>query len=285
MERVLEGVRNLEPRPSQVLIIDDASSDGSTELIGLLIARDPCFELIVNKHNQGQSYSRNIGVGLSKNDLIIFQDDDDISLPTRPKAHLHAFEQGADFSYVSSRKTYPNGYSVSNINSEYCSDIKYAKNIIRHLVVGKELPLDVNVSSPSSTLAVRKSAFKSLNGFDVKLRRLEDIDLACRALDSGFTLAWSSEILVNRFHTQGDDKSPDQNMLGELHIINSMKDNLSWKDYFVAREMTRIRAHYFEKNYINLVKDALVIPIIIILSPKKILSIVKRFRHDLRQGE
>jgi glycosyltransferase involved in cell wall biosynthesis len=284
IEFVIGGICHLAPSPDQVIIIDDASNDGSIEKIKSLIFNLPKFELVLNKENHGQSYSRNLGVEMSKNDLIIFQDDDDISFVQRSEEHLKAFTRGADFSYVSSQKTYPNGYVVFNKNSNFISEPKLSNGIIQHLVIGKNLPLGVSISAPSCTLAVRKSAFKLLGGFDLELRRLEDIDLVCRALVSGFIISWSSKILVNRMHTIGDDKTPSHNHFGELKVIKSNKKFFSRKDYFVAIKMAKYRSHYFERHYSELLKASFFLPVLFLIAPIKLLSIAKRIRHDLRQG-
>jgi glycosyltransferase involved in cell wall biosynthesis len=283
IELVIRSVRALVPPPNQVIVVDDASEDGSYQLIQDLIDAFPEFALHVNDRNRGQSFSRNLGVSLSLNEFIIFQDDDDLSLPGRARVHLDALNSGADFSYVSSKKKYPNGYEVLNQNSEIVSTKSSNPSFIRHLAAGLKIPGSLIVYSPSSTLAVRRTFFESIGGFSPDLRRLEDIELACRALMAGARLAWSNKVGVERLHTLGHDKSPSANSLGELQVLKSAAGFLSRREYFVARRMISLREAYFERKMLPIVSNLLFMPVVLVLSPSKFSSVARRAKHDLRQ--
>lgn len=282
---VIKGVRELMPPPSQVILIDDASDDGSANLISSLIVDDPEFFLHVNPQNRGQSYSRNLGAKLSFNEYIVFQDDDDISLPLRASIHLQALDGGADFSYVSSKKLYPNGYEINCLNSELISSPSTNPSLIRFLSAGINPRNRVRVFAPSSTLAVRKSCLEALGGFSTELRRLEDIELACRALINGARIAWSSEVGVERFHTIGADKSPKANYSGELGVLRTARQFLSAREYFVARKMISLRSAYFQRKLFAITLNIAWMPLLLIISPSKFNSIIRRIRHDLQQNQ
>jgi glycosyltransferase involved in cell wall biosynthesis len=272
-----------EIQPCEVIIIDDASEDDSPNIIQDLISTRSEYRLIQNKTNQGQSYSRNLGVKLASSEFIVFQDDDDISLANRATCHLKSFKLGADFSYLSSRKRYPNGYIVTNKNSDFLSDEFPKVQLIRHLSNGGRLPLDLKLFSPSSTLAVRKLFFENIGGFREEMRRLEDIELACRALAMNGKLSWSSEVGVERLHTLGSDKTSVANYLGELQVLSSVRKNLSPREYYVAHKMILLREAYFSRNLKRGITRAFYLPIILGLSPQKLIPIFKRIMHDRRQ--
>jgi glycosyltransferase involved in cell wall biosynthesis len=282
---VIKGIKELVPPPSQVILIDDASDDGSVNLISRLIVNEPDFLLHVNPQNRGQSYSRNLGTKLSLHEYIVFQDDDDISLPYRASIHLEALDRGADFSYVSSKKLYPNGYEVVYSNPELISSPSINPDLIRFFSAGVKPKRELRVFSPSSTLAVRKSCLEALGGFSVDLRRLEDIELACRALISGARLAWSSEVGVERLHTLGNDKSPMANYSGELEVLRIAREFLSLREYFVAHRMITLRSAYFQRNLFSILLNLAFVPILLVISPSKFCSIIRRIRHDLKQNQ
>jgi glycosyltransferase involved in cell wall biosynthesis len=285
IELVINSVKELVPPPSQVILIDDASDDGSANLIRRLIVDKPEFFLHVNPQNRGQSYSRNLGAKLSLNEYIVFQDDDDISLPDRSSIHLEALDRGADFSYVSSKKSYPNGYEIVNLNPELISSPSIIPDLIRFLSAGIKPQSELRVFSPSSTLAVRKSCLEAVGGFSVDLRRLEDIELACRGLMNGARLAWSSKVGVERLHTLGADKSPLANYSGELEVLRTAREFLSTRQYFVARRMISLRAAYFQGNLFAISLNIALVPLLLVLSPSKFYSIIRRIRHDLKQNQ
>lgn len=285
IESVINSVKGLMPPPSQVIVIDDASEDGSARLISGLISDSPTISLQINSVNMGQSFSRNLGTKLSFNDYVIFQDDDDVALTNRAAIHLDSLEKGADFSYVSSKKIYPNGYEVVNLNSEMISSPAIKRDLIRFLSAGLTPKSEFKVYSPSCTLAVRKSSLEALGGFSLTLRRLEDIELACRALMAGARVAWSSNIGVVRLHTLGSDKSPKANYVGEREVLQLTREFFTFREYFVARRMISLRAAYFQRNVFAMLPSIALLPLILALSPSKFYSILRRIRHDSRQNK
>ena len=61
----------------ECIIVDDASTDNSVEVINGLIADDNRFKLIVNKTPRGISTSRNLGINAARGEWISFLDSDD----------------------------------------------------------------------------------------------------------------------------------------------------------------------------------------------------------------
>lgn len=61
----------------ECIIIDDASTDNSVEVINGLIAGDNRFKLIVNATPRGISTSRNLGINAARGEYISFLDSDD----------------------------------------------------------------------------------------------------------------------------------------------------------------------------------------------------------------
>jgi glycosyltransferase involved in cell wall biosynthesis len=279
----VESILSLLPPPYEVIIIDDASSDDTVDKIRALILGLPEVNLIINPRNRGQSHSRNLGVKESKTEFILLMDDDDYSYSNRAKLHLDALANGADISYVSSVKVYPNGYKVEVCNSNLTSSPKMSHKIIKHLVTGAPLANSKRVFSPSCSLAFKKISFLSINGFNEELRRLEDIEFACRALRSGLVLNWSSEIALERQYSIGEDKSAQANFDGEIAVLQSVRDHLGKKDYFVAKEMALFRKQYFEREYLAILKNSYILPLLILIAPRKVITVVNRLKHDISQ--
>lgn len=61
----------------QVVCIDDASTDGSAEILDTYHERDGRIEVIHLKENHGQAYARNIGLKQARGRYIAFLDSDD----------------------------------------------------------------------------------------------------------------------------------------------------------------------------------------------------------------
>lgn len=73
LESVLNGVARLSPRPDDLLVVDDGSTDGSAELARHLGAR-----VVEHGRNQGVSAARNTALEQSTSDVVLFIDADTV---------------------------------------------------------------------------------------------------------------------------------------------------------------------------------------------------------------
>lgn len=71
-----------QSRPAdEIIIIDDASTDGSLALLRELIASDPRIRLVCNRERRGVVAALNAGLEMATGDLIAFLGADDIIFP------------------------------------------------------------------------------------------------------------------------------------------------------------------------------------------------------------
>ena len=189
------------------------------------------------------------------------------------------FNLGSDINFVSSIKEYSNGYSFEAINSEIHVGELNRHQAIKHLLLGKSLQGKKGYF-PSCTLAITKEAFTRLGGFDVNLRRLEDIDLAIRSLEKGFRFALTSQVGVIRKATVGDDKGGGIDSKYEDLLLEKNKHLISRFDFWLAKSWKRIRLYYFNKNWLALITFALLNPLVHVQFFSKFLHIINRVRHD-----
>ena len=73
----IESAINQTVRFDEIIIVDDNSDDGSIDLIKRYSSVENIF-IVTKAHNSGQLGSFNIGIGMSKGDIIFFLDADDI---------------------------------------------------------------------------------------------------------------------------------------------------------------------------------------------------------------
>ena len=68
----------------ECIIVDDGSTDNTSEIVAPIVANDKRFTYILRPETQkkGANHSRNYGFTLSKGDYVKFFDSDDVMLPT-----------------------------------------------------------------------------------------------------------------------------------------------------------------------------------------------------------
>ena len=80
----------------EIILVDDGSFDGTSELLPLYIASNPTWRervIYVRQNNQGPGGARNTGIARAKGDWIAFNDSDDTWLPTKLEWQLRALER------------------------------------------------------------------------------------------------------------------------------------------------------------------------------------------------
>jgi succinoglycan biosynthesis protein ExoO len=95
LARAVESAARQTLPPHEILIVDDASSDGTRDLARALAERFPAVRLIAADVNGGPARARNLGFAAATGDWIAVLDADDAYEPTR-LADLMALADDAD---------------------------------------------------------------------------------------------------------------------------------------------------------------------------------------------
>lgn len=276
----LHSIKNQLVPPAQIFVIDDASSDLTVEIIREEILRGIDVTLIVNEVNRGQSWGRNLGAELALTDYLLFFDDDDVSLPNRSVIQLNHLADGFQTSYVSSKKIYPNGYEVSHVNSDFKVSHMDMESAFKLIFLGQEISPLIRIAVPSCTLAVQRGAFLNIGGFDIKLKRLEDMDLFLKNIQNNYDLIWSSDVGVLRHHSEGDDKSFGQDSKYEAILIDRYGQLVHEGTYRDAKNLASLREIYFNRKFLSLFPVLFRNPAAFKILFKSFVKVVKRYMHE-----
>jgi len=92
----IESVLNQTYRDFELIIIEDASTDNSREIIDKFAATDSRIKVIQNATNQFVNISCNIGLEVAKGKYYARIDSDDICMPTRLEKQLEFMEANPD---------------------------------------------------------------------------------------------------------------------------------------------------------------------------------------------
>ena len=76
LRKCLQSIINQSYKNLEIIIIDDGSSDGSSEICDEFLSKDKRIK-VIHKKNEGVSIARNIGISIAKGKYIGFVDSDD----------------------------------------------------------------------------------------------------------------------------------------------------------------------------------------------------------------
>jgi glycosyltransferase involved in cell wall biosynthesis len=186
----IQSVLNQTLQPTEIIVVDDGSTDNSAEVIQSFGER----VRLVQQKNQGVCVARNHGAELAKGNIIAFVDSDDIWLPNKLEKQVAAFLADEEVGIVSCgiRHFNTRGETIAEYNdgrSGWCD-----KDIL--------LYREPVLNSTASVIAVRKDVFQAVGGFDEQreLFAAEDRELCYRVAKMS-KLTFIPEILVDyRIH-------------------------------------------------------------------------------------
>ena len=156
--------------PDEIVVVDDASRDGSAEAVAAL--GDSRIRLLRHERNRGAAAARNTGIALATSDWIALLDSDDEWEPEKLARQLNALRTAPDMPAAG-----VTGYVIRDYRTEEERAIvpKPRDATLDALVWG--CPLGVG-----STLLAQRSLFAEIGAFDADLPRLEDWEWLMRYL-------------------------------------------------------------------------------------------------------
>ena len=101
LERAARSVLEQRTAELDLVIVDDASSDHTPEVVARL-AEDRRVQVVRNDEPLGPGGSRNRGMAMARGDLVGFCDDDDTWLPGTARAVLDTFDADQEVGVVTS---------------------------------------------------------------------------------------------------------------------------------------------------------------------------------------
>ncbi|MFL6053932.1 MAG: glycosyltransferase family 2 protein [Actinoallomurus sp.] len=238
LEQTLTRLRALPERPP-IIVVDNASSDGSADLVA---TRFPDVRLVALLANRGGA-ARNVGMHLADTPYVAFSDDDSWWEPGALRAAVRVLDQYPRLAVLVARIDLGGG-RLDHVSR------KMAQGLL-----GREadLPGPSVLIFPACAAVVRRSAFLDAGGFDELLffggeESLLALDLAV----SGWGLAYVPEVTAH--HAPSDNRG-DQARRSMLHRRNDLL--VTWMRLSTGRALRRTGALALEAVRDPLARDTL----------------------------
>ena len=189
LKRAIASVEQQSWRRIELVVVDDASADGTQAYLRSAQPRTFSFKYVVNEKSVGGAKSRNIGIAHSTGEYIAFLDDDDI------------------WSINKILKQYELFISTKNCTAVSCSYLYFSsfgptKQYDAFVPKGLQQLLCYNQMGGTSLLFTSRAALDRVGFFDETLQSSQDWDLWIRLFQTG-VLKTVNEPLANYESHQG----------------------------------------------------------------------------------
>lgn len=197
----------------EIILIDNASTDGSLNFFSQLSQRNHQINYIYNKKNLGFAKANNQGLKLAKGEYILFLNSDTIILNKAINKLLNFYQQNED-------KIHFLGPKLLNKDLTPQSSAGYFFNLLVTFVVLflKGDRIGLTRFSPSklkkidwisgACLLTKKEIMEKINGFDEKIfMYMDEVDLLYRAKQKGYTTFLYPEAKIIHYGSASSNKT------------------------------------------------------------------------------
>ena len=189
--RSIDSVLNQTLFPSEIIVVDDGSTDGTSDYIQ---SNFPSIRLL-QQPNKGVSSARNMGIRSSNSDWVALLDSDDEWFPQKLEKQVMTLSQSPDIKFCHTEEIWiRNGVRVNQMKKHQ----KYGGHIFYKC-------LDMCRISPSSVL-FHQSILDDVGYFDEDLKVCEDYDLWLR-ITAKFPVLYIDESLIKKYGGHEDQLS------------------------------------------------------------------------------
>lgn len=195
IEATLRSVVTQTHRDTEIVVVDDGSTDGSAEFVADTFG--DAVRLIRLERNLGRSVARNVGCEAARGEFIAFLDSDDLWDATKLARQLRAFDD-PEVVLVHGR--------VREIDGTGALRASESATILRAFEIAEKRGYDyAGITATwcrlyTSAVVVRRAILARTGGFDPALARFEDWDLFWRIAKAGAVVTVPEVVASYRVH-------------------------------------------------------------------------------------
>jgi glycosyltransferase involved in cell wall biosynthesis len=196
----VESVLNQTLPVSEVILVDDGSIDGTSDLLPCYLKANPAWRDRVRYFHQeckGVSAARNRGIDLTKGEWVAFNDNDDLWLPQKLEWQFRALEKYKEQCGL----CFTDAWFMNNVNMKASVfdryGVEYAEQV--GVVSDRECLLDRLEQVWIPTVVARTAVVREVGAFDPAIHYNEDQEFLFRmALHTRFCYVSAPMALFDR---------------------------------------------------------------------------------------
>ncbi len=203
----------------EIIIVDNASDDGSIEVIK---DKFPFVKLIENKTNLGFGRANNQGLKIAKGRFILLINPDCIVSEDTFDKMISFFEEHQDCGLagckilnsdgtlqLACRRSFPGPWTsftkVTGLSNIFPNSIIFARYNLTYLDENKSYEVD---AVSGSFMMIRKEAYEKTGGFDEKFFMYgEDLDLCYRVQKNGYKVYYNNDTQIIHYKGESTKRS------------------------------------------------------------------------------
>jgi len=234
LERSLASVLNQTFRDFELIVVDDASTDGTSEAVRS--RGDDRITYIRHESHRGGPAARNTGIRAARGEFIAFLDDDDEWMSKKIEKELSALEG------------IPEEVGLVYCAAEVVNDTN-GKVLLYHVSQGegdvRERILAGPVAGCVSKVMVRRSCFEKAGYFDEALTSCQDWDMWMRVADH-YRFKYVPDMLVRIYiHERQISKNFQKLIPGRTMMVKKHYDRFSKRPGVLVTHLKRLGKMHF----------------------------------------
>ncbi len=226
---------------TEIIIVDDASTDKTPLIIQKIIGLYPEIILIQNSTNHGVAVCRNLIIENATGEFIAFFDDDDVSLPNRlAKQYTRISEYESKIGvklpvvcHTARLQEFPNGNRlyIPTMGDNVNKTAPHGERVAERILFGRPYRGAFGSCASCSQMG-RTSMYREMHGYDESLRRSEDTEFNIRIAQQGGHFIGIKEPLVIQTMTFSSEKTLVYELSTTIKYMEKHKDFINERDSF-----------------------------------------------------
>ena len=274
IDRAVQSVFRQTVYPKELIIVDDGSDDGTSEILESFSETDSPIELkILHQSHQGAGAARNLALQSATGKYAAFLDSDDEWLPEKLARSIFHIERD-EFILVAHNIFVVRGQDQEKINIS--SRFKNSSNSLFHGLYRRGF-------ISTSTVVASLSSIHQAGGFDTSLQAGLDFDLWLKLLGSQDSQFFVFDEYLTKYYVRGksitrraDSRLSCTIKIAQRHAPLLRQHNgsptISLWFRLVAVHYEAIRAHMCSRKYNAAFRVLLKLPVVFIMETMRLVK-------------